>query len=114
MITVKEFDEIVDELTEKMQYISTGLESLWQHVYHLETSTKDNETRNMLQDLSDRIEHLQFSGYTNPSQLANKMRFNDLYEIVATNEKAKDLDKLINYENTLKNIKKIVSRINIQ
>ena len=45
MITVKEFDEIVDELTEKMQYISTGLESLWQHVYHLETSVGNEETR---------------------------------------------------------------------
>lgn len=114
MITVKEFDEIVDELTEKMQYISTGLESLWQHVYHLETSVENEETRSILRDLSSRIEHLQFDGYTNPSQFADKMRFNDLYEIVATNERAKDLDKLIDYERTLKSIKKIISRINLQ
>ena len=114
MITVKEFDEIVENLTEEMQYISDGLESLWQHVAYLETSTKDDETRSMLQDLSDRIEHLQFSGYTNPSQFANKMRFNDLYEIVVTNEKAKDLVKLIDYEHALKSIGKIISRINIQ
>lgn len=113
MITVKEFDEIVESLTEKMQYISDGLESLWQHVAYLKTSTKDDETRSMLQDLSDRIENLQFSGYTNPSQFANKMRFNDLYEIVVTNEKAKDLDKLIDYERTLKSIKKTISRVNL-
>ena len=113
MITVKEFDEIVENLTNEMQYISDGLESLWQHVAYLKTSAKDDETRNMLQDLSDRIEHLQFSGYTNPSQFANKMRFQDLYDIVAANEKAKDLDKLTDYERTLKSIKKIVSRINI-
>ena len=113
MITVKEFDEIVDELTEKMQYISTGLESLWQHVYHLETSVGNEETRSMLQDLSSRIERLQFDGYTNPAQCADKMRFHDLYDIVETNEKAKDLDKLIDYEHTLKSIKKIISRINL-
>ena len=113
MITVKEFDEIVENLTEEMQYISDGLESLWQHVAYLKTSTKDDETRSMLQDLSDRIEHLQFSGYTNPSQFADKMRFHDLYDIVETNEKAKDLAKLIDYERTLKSIKKAISRINL-
>ena len=114
MITVKEFDEIVENLTKEMQYISDGLESLWQHVAYLKTSTKNDETRSMLQDLSNRIEHLQFDGYANPSQFANKMRFNDLYEIVVTNEKAKDLDKLIDYEHALKHMKKIVARINIQ
>ena len=113
MITVKEFDEVVEDLTREMQYISDGLEGLWQHVAYLKTSTKDDETRSMLQDLSDRIEHLQFSGYTNPSQFANRMRFNDLYEIVVTNEKAKDLVKLIDYERTLKSIKKIISRVNL-
>lgn len=113
MITVKEFDEIVENLTEEMQYISDGLESLWQHVAYLKTSTKDDETRSMLQGLSDRIENLQFSGYTNPSQFANKMRFNDLYEIVVTNEKVKDLDKLIDYERTLKCIKETISRVNL-
>lgn len=113
MITVKEFDEIVENLTKEMQYISDGLEGLWQHVAYLKTSIKDDETRDILQDLSDRIEHLQFSGYANPSQFANKMRFNDLYEIVTTNERAKDLDKLIDYERTLKSIKKTISRINL-
>ena len=113
MITVKEFDEIVDELTEKMQYISTGLESLWQHVYHLETSVGNEETRSILRDLSSRIEHLQFDGYSNPTQLANKMRFHDLYDIITTNEKVKDLDKLIDYERTLKSIKETISRVNL-
>lgn len=114
MITVKEFDEIVDELTEKMQYISTGLESLWQHVYHLETCVENDETRSMLRDLSNRIEHLQFDGYTNPTQFTNKMRFHDLYDIITTNERMKDLDKLIDYEHTLKSIKETISHINLQ
>ena len=67
----------------------------------------------MLRDLSNRIEHLQFDGYTNPVQFADKMRFNDLYEIVATNERAKDLDKLIDYEHALKCIKETISRVNL-
>ena len=96
-----------------MQYISTGLESLWQHVYHLETSAGNEEIRSMLRDLSSRIERLQFDGYTNPTQFANKMRFHDLYDIITTNEKVKDLDKLIDYERALKSIKETISRVNL-
>lgn len=114
MITVKEFDEIVESLTEKMQYISDGLESLWQHVFQLKKSAESSETRIMLQELSSRIESLQFNGYTNPTQFADKMRFQDLYDIVAANEKAKDLNKLTDYEHALKCIKETISRINLQ
>ena len=113
MITKKEFDQIVDELTGKMEYISSKLESLWQHIYSLETNVKDEEMRSILCDLSNRVEGVQFDGYTNPSQFANKMRFNDFYELIESAEKIKELDKLEKLEDFYKSIKSSVEHFKI-
>lgn len=113
MITKKEFDQIVDELTGKMECISSGLESLWQHVYSLETIVKEEETRSILRDLSNRIEKVQFDGFVNPSQFANKMRFNDFYELIESAEKIKELDKLEKLEDFYEGIKSSVEHFKI-
>lgn len=93
MVTKTELTETINGLTEKFNYIAQELESLWQ-----EAHSKG------LYDFANRIEHIQFSDYANPSEFTKNYHFKELFKVIEENEKVKHLDKFLEYE-------KIVNRV---
>ena len=93
MITKAELTETINELTDKFNYISNELESLWQFCAHKNWSGNPE-----YKEIADRIEHIQFSSYANPSDFAKKYGFNKLFKVIEENEKVHELDRLIECE----------------
>lgn len=94
MVTKKDLDNVISELTEKFNIIAEELESLYR------MAIADGHP-----DYARAVEQVQFNGYTNPSQFASKHRFDELYKIIEENESAKNLDKFIEYEHFVKSVR---------